>query len=468
MLTIRIPVKIYRTIAARFTHTNVESLIKSPPHSFVRAPHRTLLRLSVPVMISLIAEPVTGLIDTAFIARLGSVPMAALGVGTIALSSVFWIFNFLGIATQTDVAKAAGGGNTRIAKEHAGLSMILAVVLGLICMLLLFLVVPVISGLMGAEGDVQRDADLYIRIRLLGMPAVLVTVAGFGALRGIQDMKSPLWIAVGLNAINLVLDPILIFGLGGIEAMGIEGAAIASLVAQWAGAAATITMVVRRIGIVIRFDWSRTKQLFRTGRDLFVRTAMLTLFLVVATRQATRMGPDAGAVHQGIRQFWMISVLLLDGFAVSGQSLVAYFLGSSNVQIARKVAATVCLWSLGAGAVLGAAMWMGSSLVETMLIPRAAQDLFRSPWLAAILIQPVSALTFATDGIHWGTGDFRFLRNVTTLATLVGISGLLLLDLTPETGLFWIWTITGIWIVVRAAFGTVRIWPGLWGSPLNI
>ena len=95
-------------------------------HSFVRHPHRTLVRLTVPVLISLIAEPLTGLADTAFVARLGATPLAALGVGTVLLSSVFWVFNFLGIGTQTEVAHALGNpGDTR-ARDANGLALALS------------------------------------------------------------------------------------------------------------------------------------------------------------------------------------------------------------------------------------------------------------------------------------------------------------------------------------------------------
>ena len=443
-------------------------IIHSVTPSFQEKPHRTLLALTVPVVISLIAEPLTGLIDTAFIARLGSVSMAALGVGTIALSSTFWIFNFLGIATQTDVARAIGAGDQKAAKEHAGLTIVLALVLGLITMVVLFLFVSEISGLLGANEAIQRDADLYIRIRLFGMPAVLVTVAGFGVLRGVHDMRSPLWIAIGLNVINLILDPLLIFGMAGFPALGIKGAAIASVIAQYSGAVATIWFILNRIGLVPGFDWPRARRLIRTGGDLFVRTGMLILFLVIATRQATRMGPDAGAVHQAIRQVWMFSLLFLDGFAVAGQSLIAYYLGSGDLQTARKVAATVCLWSLITGFALAFVMWAGTSFMTSLLIPASAIGLFHGPWIASIIIQPVSALTFATDGIHWGTGDFRYLRNAISVATVAGVGGLFLIDTAPEQGLLWIWILTGVWIIIRALFGLIRIWPGFGHAPLRV
>ncbi|MBW2286212.1 MAG: MATE family efflux transporter, partial [Deltaproteobacteria bacterium] len=192
-------------------------------HPFVSRPHRTLVRLTLPVLISLIAEPLTGLADTAFIAHLGAAPLAALGVGTVLLSSIFWVFNFLGIGTQTEVARATGSAKAEGAREAAGLALALATAIGCGIALLGWPFLDAAARFMSNDIGVQRDAIVYLQIRLLAAPAVLVTVAAFGALRGLQDMRTPLWIALGINALNLGLDPLLIFGAGPVPALGIAG-----------------------------------------------------------------------------------------------------------------------------------------------------------------------------------------------------------------------------------------------------
>jgi len=388
-------------------------------------------------------------------------------VGTIALSAIFWVFNFLGIATQTEVASAEGRSDLDERARHAGLAMTLALVLGFLVALLLLPATPVIASMLGASGAIEGAAVSYIQIRWLGAPAVILVVAGFGALRGIQDMKSPLWIAAGVNLINVVLDWLLIFGRGPFPAMGIEGAALASVIAQWIGAIAILVVVYIKLGATPHFHFRGARRLFRSGFDLFIRTGMLTLFLLIGTRQATRIGAEAGAVHQAIRQIWMLAALFLDAFAVTGQSLVAFFLGTSDRYLARRVAGTVCLWSIVTGSVLGILFWAGSDEVASMLVPPAALALFRGPWIAALVALPVNALAFATDGIHWGTGDFRYLRNATSTATLVAGAALLFVHPDTENGLLWIWVITAGWILIRALFGMIRIWPGRSTWPLG-
>jgi len=436
-------------------------------HPFQRRPHRTLFRLSVPVLFSLVAEPLTGLIDTAFVARLGPVPLAALGVGAMVLSALFWAFNFLGIGTQTEVAGSDGKGNRDNVAREAGLALTLAALLGVATAAVLIPLTPVVTSALGATGAIQTDADLYVRIRWLGAPAVILVVAGFGAFRGIQDMKSPMWIAAAINGINIFLDWLLIFGIGPFPALGIRGAAIASVAAQWIAAFATVVILYRRLGVLPTLDLERARRLFRIGGDLFVRTGMLTLFLLLATRQATRIGAEAGAAHQAIRQFWLFTALFLDSFAIAGQSLVAYFRGALRDDVALGVARTVCTWSLATGLLLAGAMWFGRDLFAALLVPVEATALFHSAWWAAIVFQPLNALTFATDGIHWGTRDFRYLRNATITATLGAGALLLPLNLEAPRALLLIWAVTGVWILVRASFGILRLWPGTSAAPLG-
>ena len=189
--------------------------VAPPEHPFIRSPNATLLTLSLPVLLSLIAEPVTGLVDTAFVARLGSHSLAALGVGTSVLSGVFWIFNFLGIGSQTEVAQSMGHQNPARASQLVGLALLLAIIFGLLLLAAGMLFAPQIARLMGAATKVQTQAEIYIRWRLTGAPAVLVTLAAFGALRGLQDMRTPLKVAILVNSLNIVLDAALIFMLPG-------------------------------------------------------------------------------------------------------------------------------------------------------------------------------------------------------------------------------------------------------------
>ncbi len=437
-------------------------------HAFVSKPHRTLLALSLPVLVSLIAEPLTGLADTVFISRLGTVPLAALGIATAALSGVFWSFNFLGIGTQTLVAHADGTGARASARDAAGLALALGAAIGAGLALVGWLGLEAALRFMSDDPEIRSDAFVYLEIRLLGGPAILIGLAAFGALRGLQDMRTPLAIALAQNALNIALDAVLIFGAGPIPALGIAGAAWASVISQWLGALWSIEAVRRRLGLPDRIHWRGAANLLRIGRDLFFRTGSLILFIFLTTRAATLLGADAGAAHQVIRQFWILSALLLDAFAAAAQSLIGFFLGAGEVRQARRVAAVACLWGTGTGIALTLVMLASSGAIAAALLPAEVHATFRSAWIAYALAQPANALAFVTDGIHWGTSDYRFLRNAMIACTAAGLAALWGIDPQGRNALTVIWVITAGWIVIRTAFGIARVWPGFGSSPLKL
>ncbi|MCG8348818.1 MAG: MATE family efflux transporter [Chloroflexales bacterium] len=436
-------------------------------HPFVRAPNATLIGLALPVLFALIAEPLTGLVDTAFVASLGTVPLAALGVGATALSGLFWAFNFLEIGSQTEVANRFGRGDKSGAARIAALAFALSLAIGVLLTAVISALVEPIAAALGAEGELHTAATAYIRIRAFGAPAVLLLIAALGVLRGLQEMRTSLWIALGINVLNIGLDAVLIFGAGPLPALGVSGAALASVIAQWLGAIWAVFVVVRHIGLARRIDLAEVRTLLRIGGDLFVRTGLLTLFMILTTRTATQIGAEAGAAHQVLRQLWVLSALFLDAFAVTGQSLVGYFAGAGWHSQARRVARYVCLWSLVTGVILAGAMLISQPAIEAGLVPLEARAVFGAAWLVAVALQPFNALTFATDGIHWGTGDFGFLRNAMIVATATSVTLIWLIDPAAPAALTLVWVVTGLWNVVRAVFGVARVWPGSERAPLG-
>ncbi len=436
-------------------------------HAFSWRPHWTLIGLAFPVMISLIAEPLTGIADTFFIASLGTAPLAGLGVGATLLSSVFWIFNFLGISTQTEVAQAAGTRDTARGRNVCGVALALAALIGCALALLGWLTLEFATHFMSSDERVRSAATEYLKIRLLGGPAILVTMAAFGALRGVQNMRTPLLIAVVQNALNIALDALFIPGLGPIPAFGIAGAAWASVFSHWLGALWAVAAVRRQLGLPSRPDWRLAGSLLSVGIDMFVRTGSLILFILLSTRAANLLGAESGAANQVIRQFWILSALVLDAFGLAAQSLIGFFLGAGRVDQARRVAAVACLWGVGTGVSLMVAMVASTGFVGATLLPADTRPLFASAWLVFAIAQPANAVAFVTDGIHWGTRDYTFLRNAMLASAVAGLAVLYSVDLTGPGGLTKIWIITGGWIAVRTAFGLARIWPGFGASPLR-
>jgi len=393
--------------------------------------------------------------------------LAALGVGTMLLSGIFWVFNFLGVGTQTEVAQALGRQEQERAAEITYLAILVGLALGILLIVVFWWFISPAVSYMGAIDEVHEMSMRYVSIRLFGAPAVLITIAAFGVLRGFQEMQIPLWIAVIVNLLNILLDAILIFGVGPIPAFGISGAAYATTFSQWLGATAALILLYRRLPFPKRLLVSDIRRLIQIGGDMFVRTGLLLFYLLMATRTATRIGPESGAAHQAIRQFWIFTALFLDAYSVSAQSLIAYFMGMKDTLMSRQVARIVCLWSVITGGLLAVIMLAGQKLFIQLLVPSEAVSVFIVPWVITALFQPLNAIAFATDGIHWGTGDFGYLRNGMIAATSTGLLGIFLLEHYQIESLKLLWVVTVIWVLVRAGAGLIRVWPGIGKAPLS-
>lgn len=442
------------------------------PHPFEAHPHRTLMALSLPVMLSLVAEPLAGVVDTAFVERLGAPEAAALGAATAILSSVLWVFNFLGVGTQTELGQLLGEQRETEARRVASLAIGVSLALGVVSALALLAALDGLAAWMSDDPSIRAATTRYVEIRLVGFPVTLALAAAFGALRGLQDMRTPMWIAGGMSLLNVALDAVLVLGWGPVPALGIAGAAWATVASQVGGATFAGALVVQRIGWSWRFEPARVGALFVVGRDMVIRTAALLGFMLVATRVALQMGATAGAAHQAIRQVWMLLAFLLDAYAASTQSLVAYFRGAARPALALHVARLGVAWGLATGFVLSLLLWLLEPAVAALLVPPGSREVFAAAWPVFALSQPLSALSFVTDGIHWGTRDYAYLRNGMLVASGLGLAGLGAVEAQTRGApgpprLDAVWAVVLLWIAVRSAFGCLRIWPGVGRAPLR-
>lgn len=440
----------------------------SQADQFLQSPIPTFFTLWIPVLFSMIAEPLTGLVDTAFVSQLGVENLAALGVGTTVLTSGLWLFNFLSVGSQTEVSQASGENDPVRGKKMGSLAIGLAACIGTLIIVFFLFFASEVAALMGAVNTIHDHAVSYITIRAYGAPAVLITMTSFGILYGLSDMKTPLFIAVTVNVLNILLDGLLIFGIGPLPEMGISGAALASTISQWVGALWCLISTYRQLGLCIHYDYPSIITFLVIGRDMFIRTGSLVLFLLLTTRFATQISSESGAAHQAIRQVWIFTNLFLDASAVAAQSLIGYSFGSGKIDQARRIARLVGLWSVVIGTALMCTMILGSSIVASLLIPPSSIAVFHSAWILSAIFQPIASVAFVTDGIHWGTGDYGYLRNCVVLATVCGVLLLFFAEKAGFSSLTVVWWITGVWIFIRSALGVIRIWPGIGSSPLRL
>jgi MATE family multidrug resistance protein len=401
---------------------------------------RDIARLAIPALGALAADPLVSMVDTVFVGRLGVVPLAALGVNTSIFAMTFVVFNFLAYGTTPLVARAVGRGDRAAAGDVVMQALLLAALVGGAATLLLELLAGPIVALMGAGGELRGPALSYLRIRALAGPAVLFVTAGHGAFRGYQDTRTPLLVTLGLNLLNLVLDPLFIFGFG----WGLEGAALATLIAQWVGALWFIHMLLRtrsrELGIQPRLPaLSEIRPFLKVGGELALRTVALIGTLTLATAVATRVGTVQVAAHQVATQIWLLLAMTVDSLAVAAQALVAGYRGSGDAAMARRASNRLLGWGLLSGITLGGLFFLLAPVLPRLFtdepaVLAAVAGIF--PFIVAM--QPLNAVVFVWDGVFIGAERFRFLaRQMAFSAACAAVILFLVLPLG--------WGLTGVW-----------------------
>jgi len=403
----------------------------------LRTTDKAILALAIPALGSLAIDPLLTLIDTAFVARLGTTELAALGVDAAILNFAFFGFNFLASVITPLVARALGKGEKGEARRWVGDALLLAVGLGLGVTALLLVLAPWFIDLMGADAGVAELAVGYLRIRALATVAVLVVTVGHGAFRGHKDTRTPLKVALGVNGINIILDPILIFVLG----FGLAGAAAATVVAQYVGAIWFLRLIRSRrmADRPSRFKESLPSLLAlgKNGVLLTARTGMLLVAFTYAAATATRIGVEEIAAHQLVTQVFLLAAMLADAFAIAAQAMVAETAGDGDIHQVNVLVRRLMVWGLIAGVVLTALIGFGRFALPLLASDQVVADLAVEAGGVAAIMEPVAALVFVGDGIFLG------LLALGTMVASTGAGALAAVALMVFTGFGD--TLTGIW-----------------------
>jgi putative MATE family efflux protein len=424
-----------------------------------------ILRLGLPALGALVAEPLFLLVDSAIVGHLGTAQLAGLGIAGTVLATLVNVSIFLAYATTAAVARMLGAGDLRGAMRQGMDGCWLALLIGVVTLIVGWPATGWVVSLFEPAPDVAAHAETYLRISLFGIPSMLFVLAATGVLRGLQDTRTPLVVAVAGAAGNIVLNIVLVYGAG----LGIGGSALGTVIAQTAMAVAFAWVVVRgarRYRAGLRPDWPGVRRSFGAGVPLVVRTVSMRVALIGATVVAAGLGTAELAAYQVAFTTWTLLALVLDAVAIAAQALVGRALGAADVDTARSTTRRMVQWGLLAGAGLG--------LVVAAIAPVYARLFTSDPEVRSLLVaallmvavmQPLAGWVFVLDGVLIGAGDGRYLALASVLSVLAFLPAAVAVarsGMSGIAGLVALWAAIGVWVIARLVTLTYRERTGAW------
>ena len=395
---------------------------------------REILALAVPAFFALVAEPMFLLADSAIVGHLGTPQLAALGIAGSVMGTLVSLCIFLAYGTTGSVARRVGAGDLTAALNQGIDGLWLAVAVGIPATLFGLLFTPTIVDWFGPTREVAQQAMAYLSVAVLGSVPLLLMLAATGVLRGLQDTRTPMWVAIGGNIANIVFNLVFVYGFG----WGIAGSAWGTVLAQVGSAIALVAVVVRgarRHGATVRPHLGGIRAAASTGIPLIVRTATLRAALLLMTYGAARYGDAPLAAMQLTMTIWLALAFALDAIAIAAQAIIGRYLGAGDPIRVRTLTDTMIRWGVCSGVVTGLILaaitpWVGRAFTTDP----AVLDLVVPVLIVAAFAQPVAGVVFVLDGVLIGAGDGPYLAVVGAMVLAVfALPALLAPNLT------WLW-----------------------------
>ena len=399
--------------------------------------NRQVLSLAVPALGALIAEPLFVLADSAMVGHLGAVSLAGLSLASTILTTTVGLFVFLAYATTATTARLFGAGR-RAEGLRAGVDgMWLALLLGLAAGALLGLAAPWLTEAMGADGAVAQAAVAYLRASCPGLPGMFVVLAATGVLRGLLDTRTPFVVATGGAVLNIVVNAILLYGVG----MGIAGSGAGTAIAQTTMAlalAGPIARTARTAGVGLLPHREGLRASLGSGTPLLIRSLSLRVAILATVWAATALGDVSLAAHQVVNALWTFAAFALDALAVAAQALIGTALGqaqrsdadsaTSDIEVdtaadtdTQSATATagwsidellrrLLAWGAGTGVLIGVLMAAGAAWLPHVFTSDPGVITAATPTLlVAASALPLAGVVYLLDGVLMGAGDGRYL-----------------------------------------------------------
>lgn len=385
--------------------------------------HRQVLLLAIPMVLSNITVPLLGLVDSAVIGHLEHAwYLGGVALGSMVISVTFWLLGFLRMSTTGLAAQACGGSE----RHQLGLVFVQGLLMALAFSAIILLIHPWLSefifGFSDASAQVKHYAAQYFEVRIWSAPAALANFVLLGWLLGNQNAKAPMWMVIITNVTNIVLDVLFVIGLG----WKVEGAALASVIADYSGCAFGFVCVLHTwrkqhlppVMGLLKVSGDGVMRFVKLNRDIFLRSLCLQASFTFMTFQGASFGDQIVAANAVLMSFLMLISYGMDGFAYAMEAMVGKAIGAKDRQQLSQSLIGTFFWSLVicSGLTLVFA-FAGSQLINLITDIEIVHDtaLVYLPWLVAMPL--VSMWCFLLDGIFIGATKGKDMRNGMFIAT---------------------------------------------------
>lgn len=384
---------------------------------------RNTLKIAIPLIISNITIPLVGFVDNVMMGHLGSVVyIGAIGVGTIIISYILFSFGFIKSLTTGFVSQHSGSkSDIKLLLSLAHLTLI-ASSISIVIIFFREEIVFFSLMLMDPSFEVSQGAKIYLDYRIWSVPAIFYRDILIGYYIGSQQTKIAMGISITVNIINILLDYIFIFYLG----FGIEGVAIASLIAEYSIIlfilyAFKTEKIFSRVSIGLNhiFDWQKIKSKLMINSDMFIRSFLLMTIFVYFMSIGASYGNEVLAANTILLNFFFIFSHGIDGFAHSAEVLVGNSIGKKNQNILNR-----SIFSTGKLSIYLMIFYIiffifFSQNIIAFITNNEIVNIISNTYMFYIyLIFLFATIAFWLDGVFIGAIKVKLLRNIMILSGL--------------------------------------------------
>ena len=419
---------------------------------------KRIQQLAIPAIIAGIAEPILSSTDAAVVGNIktyATESLAAIGIVGSFLSMLIWVLGQTRSAIATIIAQSLGAGKIDSIKMLPAQAIYFNVLLSFIVLGGTYFFVEEICMFCNAKGLVLHLSIEYYNIRVWGFPLTLFTFAVFGIFRGYQNTFWPMLVAASGAIINIGLDFLLVYGVEDfIPAMGVKGAAWASLISQAIMALLALLFLLKKTPVSLRLQFPlhpEIKRLMTMSFNLFVRAFALNVALVLAVKEATALGTEVIAAHTIAVNIWLFTAFFIDGYGAAGNVLSGRLLGAKNYKSLWILTKRVNIYNLLICLLLMllASIFYNAS-GQLFSKEQGVLEIFYKVFFIVILVQPLNSIAFTLDAIFKGLGEMAYLRNALLIATFLGFIPVIYLARELNWGLQGIWIAFVVWLFLRA------------------